>query len=239
MGKPHGINIQLKTIVRNTSHILLRSEHYIFQIVPKRNIANMKLLLSLAILMASISTSSICSAQSLEEFNQARTKTDRTLMMTLGSWATANFIVSGVGWATAKVDEAKYFHEMNVMWNTINLAIAIPGIIKAKRAKTNLSLAETIKEQHRAEKIFLFNSGLDLGYIATGFIFRSEAKSSVERKSQLNGYGNSLLLQGGFLFLFDLSSYFIHNTQSNKKLHKFLEKVEPSSSGIGLQFNLN
>lgn len=194
----------------------------------------MKFFVILALLI-----SSICHSQSLEEFNVSRNKTDQTLMLTLGSWATANIIVSGVGWATAKVEEAKYFHEMNVMWNTINLAISIPGIIKAKRAKTNLSLAETVREQHRAEKIFLFNSGLDLGYIATGLIFRSEAKSSINRKSQLNGYGNSLLLQGGFLFLFDLSSYFIHNAQSNTKLQKFLEKVEPSASGIGLQFNLN
>ncbi len=177
--------------------------------------------------------------QTLEEFNLARNKTDKSLMLTLGSWAAANFIVSGVGWATAEVKEAKYFHEMNVMWNTVNLGIAIPGIIKAYRAKSNLTLAETIREEHKTEKIFLFNSVLDMGYLATGFVLRSEAKSNADRNALFNGYGNSLIMQGGFLLLFDLTGYFVHNAQSNKKLQKFIDKIEPSTNGIGLRFNLD
>ena len=54
-------------------------------------------------------------------------------MLSLGSWASANIVGSGIGWARSYSEENKYFHQMNVMWNLVNLGLAIPGYIKAKK----------------------------------------------------------------------------------------------------------
>lgn len=178
-------------------------------------------------------------AQPLQEFNSDREHINKKLMIGLGSWATANFIASGIGWATSVPNgEARYFHQMNVMWNTVNIGLAIPGYIKSKKSNTTLTFAETVRNQHQTEKIFLINTGLDVGYLASGLILRSEAKSNLEKQDQFNGYGNSLLMQGGFLFLFDLTAYAIHNRHSKKSLDNLLNSIEMSSNGIGFKWHL-
>ena len=178
-------------------------------------------------------------AQPLQEFNADREDINEKLMIGLGSWATANFIASGIGWAsTAPNSEARYFHQMNVMWNTVNIGLAIPGYIKAKKSSSTLTFAESIRKEHQTEKIFLINTGIDIGYMASGLILRSEAKSNVEKRAQFNGYGNSMLMQGGFLFLFDLTSYAIHNRHSKKSLDNLLNSIELSNNGIGLKWHL-
>ena len=178
-------------------------------------------------------------AQSFEQFNIERNQTDKRLMIGLGTWATTNFIASGIGWATVPTGEAHYFHQMNVLWNTVNIGLAIPGYLKARKANSSLSFSETIRMQHQTEKIFLINSGLDIAYMAGGLLLRSSAKTNSSKQHQFNGYGNSLLLQGGFLFLFDLTAYIIHNNHSKKSLDKLMNSVQISTSGIGIQWNLN
>ena len=180
----------------------------------------------------------LTTAQHLEQFNKERIQLDKRLMVGLGSWATTNFIVSGIGWATVPSGEARYFHQMNVMWNTVNIGLAVPGYLKAKKANSSLSFAETIRTQHQTEKIFLINSGLDIGYMAGGLLMRSSAKTNLIKQDQLNGYGTSLLMQGGFLFVFDLTAYMIHNHHSKKALDKLMNSIEMSSTGLGLQWNI-
>ena len=177
-------------------------------------------------------------AQSLQKFNEERIQTDKRLMVGLGTWATSNFIASGIGWATVPSGEAHYFHQMNVMWNTVNIGLAIPGYIKAKKSNSSLTFAQTIKTQHQTEKIFLINTGLDIGYMAGGLLLRSAAKTNSDKQDQFNGYGGSLLLQGGFLFVFDLVAYSIHNRHSKKSLEPIMNKIELSSTGLGLKWNL-
>lgn len=175
-------------------------------------------------------------SQDLTDFNQVRLKTDQNLMVGLGSWAGANFIVSGIGWATSPQGEARHFHQMNVLWNTVNLGLAIPGFFKARKENPSINFAETIRAQHKTETIFLFNSGLDIAYISSGLILRSEAKSNVEKQAQFRGFGNGLILQGGFLLLFDMTAYVIHRRHSKKALNPLLNRMELSSTGIGLKY---
>ncbi|MFO0494531.1 MAG: DUF6992 family protein [Flavobacteriia bacterium] len=177
-------------------------------------------------------------AQSLEQFNKERIQTDKGLMIGLGTWATANFIVSGIGWATVQTGEAHYFHQMNVMWNTVNIGLAVPGYLKAKKANSSLTFSETIQAQHKTEKIFLINTGLDIGYMAGGLLLRSSAKTNMSKQDQFNGFGNSLLLQGGFLFVFDLTAYIIHNRHSKESLNQIMNTIELSSNGLCLNWNL-
>lgn len=160
-------------------------------------------------------------------------------MIGLGSWATANFIGSGIGWATAPNEEMKSFHQMNVLWNTVNIGLAIPGYIKAKRENTDQTLFETLNAQQKTEKVFLINSGLDIAYVSSGLLLRSAAKTNVEKRDQFNGFGNGLMLQGGFLLVFDLTAYFIHNRHRKNALNPLLEKIELSDTGLGIKINLS
>lgn len=177
-------------------------------------------------------------AQPLLQFNQERLQTDKRLMLGLGSWAGANFLVSGVGWATVPKGEAYYFHQMNVLWNTVNIGLAIPGYFTAKKSNSNLTFAETIKTQHKTENIFLINTGLDVAYISAGLLLRSNAKSNPLKRDQFNGFGTSLLMQGGFLFLFDLTAYVLHNQHAKKSLYPKMNSIELSSSGLGIKWNI-
>jgi hypothetical protein len=121
-------------------------------------------------------------------------------MWTLGGWAVANGVVSGIMYFTGPGDRA--FHEMNVMWNTVNLGLAASALISGINAEPPASLAEEIRAQHRLEKTLLINAGLDVGYVMAGFFLRQYAETSGEPR--YSGWGTSLVLQGSFLFAFDV-----------------------------------
>ena len=174
----------------------------------------------------------------LQDYNKERLQLDKRLMVGLGSWASANLAVGAIGWATTPKGHAHYFHQMNFFWNTVNLGLALPGYFKARKGAGDLSFAETIKEQHKTEKIFLFNTGLDVAYMTSGLLLRSEAKSNLEKRDQFEGFGNSILMQGGFLFILDITAYVLYKRHANNKLNGFLDNVELSQTGIGLRWNM-
>jgi len=157
-------------------------------------------------------------AQDLRTFNEERIKRDQALMLTLGSWASANALTGAIGWTTAKNPEMKSFHQMNVMWNAVNLGLAIPGYLRARNAKAVMSLSATLNEQQKTERIFLFNTGLDIAYVTAGFLLRSMALNNQAKADQLNGFGNGLVLQGSFLFAFDLTAFVLHHRHGKQVL---------------------
>ena len=182
--------------------------------------------------------SSVSLAQPIKQFNEDKSRIDQRLMLGLGSWATANFIASGIGWATVKEGEAKSFHQMNVMWNVVNLGLAIPGYIKAKKEVPTDNLAETMKAQRKTQNIFLFNSGLDVVYVGSGFLLRSLADKNVAKSDQYNGFGNGMIMQGGFLFLFDLSAYAIHKYHAKHGMPQATMSIRMSANGTGVTWNI-
>jgi hypothetical protein len=156
-------------------------------------------------------------------------------MIGLTSWSLANVAVSSYGWATTE-NEAMYFHQMNVMWSGVNLALAIPGYFKARKTDPrSFSFVQTWKEQIKTEKIFLFNTALDLVYMGSGLLLKQRAQLDDINYHRYRGFGNSLLLQGGFLFLFDLTATLLHTKHRNEKLNGFLDKVEMSDNGLGMK----
>ena len=174
----------------------------------------------------------------LQDFNTQRSKTDQKLMLSLGSWASVNIVGSGIAWARSNSEENKYFHQMNVMWNLVNLGLAIPGYIKAKQDNSVTSVYHLLEAQRKTETVFLVNAGIDLAYIGSGLLLRSRALH-VEKSSQFMGYGNSMILQGGFLLLFDWIAYSIHRKNAKNQLSPILQKIEPSDQGIGLKYKLD
>ena len=175
-------------------------------------------------------------AQKLTQFNTERLKTTENLMLVYGGWSIANLTTSSIGWATTNY-EAKYFHQMNVAWSVINLAIAVPSYIRGRKTEPNtFSFAETWKTQNKTEKVFLFNTAFDLTYVAAGFIMKTSADPLSKNYDRFQGYGNSFILQGSFLFLFDLAATIIHTKHRQNKLDSFWGQIDISNNGLGLKY---
>jgi hypothetical protein len=173
---------------------------------------------------------------SITDFNAQRLQKQRSAMLVLGAWSVAN-IGSGLALRGQERNTTHYFHTMNAAWNTVNLAIAGFGYWSASRTDPgSFDLFGTIDEQYKFQKILLFNAGLDVGYMATGlFLIERSNNPARNNPERLKGFGQSLLLQGGFLFAFDLVNYWIHARQ-NGQLPAWLEGL--SMTGQGLSWSL-
>lgn len=170
----------------------------------------------------SFAFSSFSQKTDLLEFEKKRVSVSKKSMLVLGGWSVANIVVSGIATGTRN-KEMRYFHQMNVMWGGINLAIAGLGYWGAGREKIdNPTLASVLKHQSKTEKTYLINTGLDVLYVGAG-LWMNKASDHQKNPDKFRGYGNSIMLQGGFLLLYDAVNYAIH-----RKHGKLLDKVELS-----------
>ena len=172
------------------------------------------------------------------DYQRDYNKINEHLMLTLGSYAVGNFAVSGAGYFSAEDEYTKRFHEMNVMWNTVNFGLALPGYLKARNNAGDWDAAEMERQQRKTQSIFLINSAVDIGYIATGMYLRGEAENRPDESDMFRGYGDSMVLQGSFLFAFDLVAYAIHQRHYNREANTFLNKVSVHSFGQGIGFTV-
>lgn len=175
----------------------------------------------------------LAQAQSIEQDSIAREriKLVQNNMYVLGAWAGAN-IIQGTISASNTTGSEHYLHQMNAYWNTVNLAIAGVGLLGIrKQLKQKHSLGSNLREQHKLEKILLVNTGLDLAYIVTGLYLKERGLRKNNDRNK--GYGNSLLLQGGFLLIFDLIQYGQHR-KNTKWLEGKQSKLEMGITGNGL-----
>lgn len=174
-------------------------------------------------------------SQELQQFNQTRLQINKTGMLTLGSWALGN-----IGTAALLLGKSsgsnKYFYQMNLYWNVVNLTLAGFGYHGAVSSNAgSYNLFNSIKEQYSMEKILLFNAGLDIGYILGGLYLSERSKNNPSRADMLKGFGQSIIFQGSFLFLFDLSMYFIHHGNESK-LKNILDQVSFNGNNLQVMF---
>ncbi len=130
-------------------------------------------------------------------------------MLVLGAWAVGNIAV-GTTLVGRRSGEERYFHIMNISWNAVNLSIATYGYLQALHAPGSYDLQSILQEQYEVEKVLLLNTGLDVGYVLGGLYLLERAKNTQKRPELLQGFGKSIILQGSFLFVFDLTNYFLH-----------------------------
>lgn len=188
-----------------------------------------------------ISISSSLKSQSLDElnqFNKERINISKKGMVVLGSWSLANIAAGAYGYSTTNAEVDKNFHQMNMMWGGINLVLAASGYIGAVMDKKTYDIHKSFKQQQSVEKTFLVNAALDAVYISAGLYLTEKAKNQESKQAMYKGYGQSIMLQGAFLMCFDAAMYAIQNKHGNKKLSPFLNKINLSSAGIGLQFKI-
>ena len=150
-------------------------------------------------------------AQSLQATQaQAHVQNVQLWMMLLGSWACLNIVVGGILRSKAQ-GALRSFHEMNAGWNFVNLIIAFYGYLNLP-TEPRWSLKELVGELDYLDGILLVNSGLDVAYLALGFalVERGLRLSS----NRLRGFGSSIMLQGGFLLIFDILFFSSHHALS-------------------------
>ena len=168
----------------------------------------------------------------LQEFNRERAVINKKAFLVLGGWSAANIISGVIGQSTSS-GQAKYFHKMNIIWGSVNLLVALPGYIGARKTVTNVSLPASVKAQQVVEKTFAFNAGLDLAYIAAG-AWTMEKGNSHANADKYKGYGKSIVMQGAVLLLFDAVMFTTHN-RHGKKLLKLLDTVQLATNSLGLK----
>lgn len=180
-----------------------------------------------------LSTLAFSQLSALEGFNDQRLQRQKTGMLVLGGWAVAN-IAGGLALSTQREGSEKYFHQMNAGWNIINLGIAGLGYLTALKVDpSSLSLYESIQEQHKFQKILLLNAGLDVGYVLGGLYLTERSKNTIKNPDRLKGFGQAIMLQGAFLFVFDLVNYAIH-ALDNPKLEPLIGSLQLGKNGLGI-----
>ena len=170
-------------------------------------------------------------APTLLRLNGATLDHQQTAMKLLGGYALVN-IAGGLALRAGSTGSARYFYEMNALWNTVNLGIAGFGYLASLKADPAAwTLTEGLRENQQFAKILLFNAGLDVGYLMGGLYLRERARRPEANGERLTGFGNAILLQGGFLLVFDLVNYFVANGRGRE-----LELlIGPVGEGLGLR----
>mgnify|MGYP001189057653 CR=1 FL=1 len=128
-------------------------------------------------------------------------QTVRNGSIVLGSWSVINMATAAI--AVKDADGSNmYFHQMNGYWNTVNGALSAYSLITPLLVKNKTKGLSEVETAKRFRKIFLINAGLDVSYMAAGGYLSYSSKTN--NIARFEGYGSSLLIQGGFLMVYDL-----------------------------------
>lgn len=169
-------------------------------------------------------------SQSLSDYDRSMAKSEQNAMVVLGSWAAGNILTSGLLMGR-QAGSQRYFHQMNIGWNLVNLGIAASGWIGAGRQISQDEI-KIYRRHERMRRLLLFNAGLDLGYMAAGAWMLERSINEPEMGPMFRGFGRSLVLQGGFLFLFDLGAFLY----LEHRHRQFEWRCTPTQNGLGLEF---
>ena len=202
----------------------------------KEQMRSLTIIISIVWLFAS----SMVTAQEknlLLDFNESRLQHQKGAMVVLGSWAVGNIAVGSI-WQSNADGSQRYFHQMNAGWNIVNLGIAALGWWSVSRIDaSSLTLSESLKDFSTFQKSLLFNAGLDLGYVAGGFYLIERSKrSGIDRPERLRGFGDSIILQGAFLFAFDIVAY-LTSMKYNSMIRPSLQLAPGGGAQVGMNWN--
>ncbi|MEI7583746.1 hypothetical protein [Runella sp.] len=194
--------------------------------------------LTAAIFMAIVATLSLHaqSATTLQEITERQAHLQRVSTLTLAGWSVANLAVSGIAIGQAEGSN-RYFHEMNLYWNAVNVGIAGIGLLSLRKKHSSSTVSSVVKEHYALQNSLLLNTGLDLAYVTSGFWLLDKSKTELSpiRNDRFRGFGQAVIVQGGFLLVFDLTNYFIHRSD-NPRLHRLLDTIAINGNGVSLKF---
>jgi uncharacterized membrane protein YwaF len=139
----------------------------------------------------------------LQAFNQQQAETLKAGMLVLGGWAILNIIVGSFK-LTKSTRSRRFYFQMNVYWNIVNLMIAGVALYSIiSKDPVTQSLLQSLKLHIWYKKVLYLNVGLDVAYVVLGAYLKERSRMS-PKTEQLQGWGEAVVLQGMFLFLLDL-----------------------------------
>ncbi len=137
----------------------------------------------------------------------------RSLEWILFGWGGLN-VTTGAAMLTS---EYRDFGLMNLAWGAINMAIVTPSLFFSDRPTPEQnSFGDTVREEMRFQRIVAINASLNVSYIMAGAGMLHYGDSS-----QIRQFGTSVIIQGGFLLLYDL----VLLRYSSRYLNRITEKV--------------
>jgi hypothetical protein len=151
----------------------------------------------------------------LPRYRRAYQRTQLVGMGVLTGWAVVN-IASGVAGALVVDDQRRFRHEMNAMWNSVNLTLGIIGLVNnARRPPAMMREADARSAYRKVRRLYAINGALDIVYIATGVLLAELGRAHAVPR--LRGYGESIAFQGAFLFTFDLGLLIAHERAFSRR----------------------
>lgn len=146
-------------------------------------------------------------AQQNPDFFTQSMQLNQTGMYVLGSWALLNLGSGAYGWATQSGHQ-KYFWQMNTAWNLVNAGIAGYALYSFSQLDlAAMSGTELWQSHQQIKRLYLINAGLDILYMGSGAWLIHMSGKNEKRHDLYKCYGQSIILQGAFLFVFDLAMY--------------------------------
>ena len=183
----------------------------------------------------------ISSAQepiSFKQLNSERIATNRSGMEILGVWGGVNLAQGIAGYAIAKDQEWRSFHQMNAIWGVVNVGIAVAGSFGVKaETERYYSYGDALHRYESTKRLYLINAGLDCIYICSGLYLTEHAKNETHNPDVWRGYGKSIILQGVGLLIFDALMFSAHNSK-DKRWYKLVKGISVSGNGIGLTYKI-
>ncbi len=176
----------------------------------------------------------LAQADPLIEFNRRRNEITRKAMLTWGIWSLTNIGLGSIQYPRSD-GRSRFFHEMSIGWNAVTLGISGFGYWRARNAGAQFSAAKSRRAQRSAERWLMLNAGANVAAIATGFYLISRGNDSSLNGERLQGYGLSLIFQGGFLLAFDAVVFLFHKDNA----HRFggiLKNISISNQKMGLRW---
>jgi len=159
---------------------------------------------------------------SWKDYESGRLSINSFGMALLTIWAAVNILTGIPGWIFGK-GVSRYFFQMNVFWNLVNLGLGLAGYMGAANADMALLTQGGITAAyHDMQNLYILNTGLDVAYIAIAFLLLERAKRILKWRHLLRGYGFSLIVQGGFLLSFDLIMFFVHKSHATQYLYPII-----------------
>lgn len=158
-------------------------------------------------------------------FHKEFYKTQQNSLLLLSSWSVGNLALSPFLGNNFKVfrnnfvgpvSTNDYFHQMNFNWNLLNAGIVgMSHFLVYKDQRKPWNIQELSLKKKKAEKSIKINMGLDVAYIISGLLLKQSDKNLHINQ----GYGNSLILQGGYLLLYD--AIFLKRLKKLSKKYKY------------------
>jgi len=174
---------------------------------------------------------------SYTDFYRENLRINNIGMVILGTWALTNISIGAYGW-NQQTGQRAYFHQMNLFWNTVNLTIA--GIALYGNLTSDYGLltgSELLEKQLKTQHLYLINGALDVGYIAAGSLLKYIAPRYPNNEMRLRGYGNSVILQGSFLLVFDLVFFGLQRSHRTGFMDQLSLTPMHDAWGLILSFN--